>query len=177
MPNHTMTHEAPAFTLLDSPIGTLTLVASGEGLQSLHFGARPPAHGVEAQDHSILALAAAQLAEYFAGERTTFTVPLDTTGTAFQQEVWTLLRDIPYGTTTSYEALAQKLGDANKARAVGLANGKNPVAVIVPCHRVIGKSGTLTGFAGGLDIKAFLLTLEQHRAPVPFAAQADLFAG
>lgn len=177
MPTPSTAPTPPAFVLLDSPIGTLTLVASDAGLQHLRFGAHPPTDGVEAPDHPVLMQAAAQLADYFAGTRTAFDVPLDTTGTAFQKQVWALLQEIPYGTTTSYEALARRLGDANKARAVGLANGKNPVGVIVPCHRVIGKSGTLTGFAGGLDVKAFLLTLEQHRAPVPFAAQADLFAG
>ena len=135
-----------------------------------------PGDGVEAPDHPILTKTEAQLAEYFVGERTAFDVPLDTTGTPFQKAVWTLLCDIPYGTTTSYGALALQLGSLGKSRAVGLANGKNPVAIIVPCHRVIGASGALTGFGGGLDIKVFLLELEQRRGPVAFAVQADLFA-
>ena len=171
------TPSSSAFTILESPIGPLTLVASEAGLQRLAFGAHRPDTGVEAPGHPILTKAAAQLAEYFAGARTAFDVPLDTTGTPFQQSVWALLRKIPYGTTTSYGALALQLGSLGKSRAVGLANNKNPVAIIVPCHRVIGASGALTGFGGGLDIKAFLLTLEQRRAPVAFAVQADLFSG
>ena len=110
-------------------------------------------------------------------KRTTFDVPLDMVGTPFQKAVWALLEEIPYGTTTSYGALAEKLGGVGKSRAVGLANGRNPVALIVPCHRVIGTSGALTGFGGGLEVKAFLLQLEQRRAPAPFYVQADMFAG
>ena len=110
-------------------------------------------------------------------KRTTFDVPLDMVGTPFQKAVWALLEEIPYGTTTSYGALAEKLGGVGKSRAVGLANGRNPVALIVPCHRVIGTSGALTGFGGGLEVKAFLLQLEQRRAPSPFYVQADMFAG
>lgn len=171
------THGSPAYTVVESPIGPLTLIASDTGLQHLLFGAHPPNEGLEAPDHPILQETATQLTEYFVGDRTTFDIPLDMTGTAFQQSVWALLSEIPYGTTTSYGALAQQLGSVNKSRAVGLANGRNPVSIIVPCHRVIGASGALTGFGGGLDIKAYLLQLEQHRTPMPFTVQADLFSG
>ena len=167
----------PTYTIIESPIGPLTLVASDAGLQQLRFGVHRPRQGVETANHPILLQTAAQLSEYFAGTRTTFDIPLDMTGTSFQCAVWTLLTEIPYGTTTSYGALAEQLGNANKSRAVGMANGRNPVAIIVPCHRVIGASGALTGFGGGLDIKAYLLQLEQHRTPMPFTVQADLFSG
>ena len=172
----TPTPEKTAYTIIESPIGPLTLVASEAGLQRLAFGAHRPDEAVEMPDHPLLKKTEAQLTEYFAGERTEFDVPLDMTGTPFQKSVWALLQEIPYGTTTSYGALALQLGSLGKSRAVGLANGKNPVAIIVPCHRVIGASGALTGFGGGLDVKAFLLSLEQRRAPVAFAVQADLFA-
>lgn len=165
------------YTILESPIGPLTLAATDAGLRCLIFGAKPPADSVEAPDHPVLTQTEAQLAEYFSGRRTAFDVPLDVVGTPFQRAVWDLLMEIPYGVTTSYGALAEKLGGVGKSRAVGLANGRNPVAIIVPCHRVIGASGALTGFGGGLDVKAFLLHLEQRRAPAPFYVQADLFAG
>ncbi len=176
MADRSKSQEISAYKIIESPIGPLTLVASEAGLRRLAFGAHRPDGGVEAPDHPLLQKTEAQLAEYFRGERTTFDVPLDMTGTPFQKSVWALLCDIPYGTTTSYGALALQLGSLGKSRAVGLANGKNPVAIIVPCHRVIGASGALTGFGGGLDVKAFLLELEQRRAPVAFAVQADLFA-
>jgi len=164
------------YSIIASPVGPLTLVTSEAGLRALYFGIRRPADGVETEDHPALQQAARQLGEYFAGERTVFEVPLDAVGTPFQHAVWHLLREIPYGTTTSYGVLAEKLGNPNKARAVGLANGQNPIAIIVPCHRVIGASGALTGFAGGLAAKAFLLRLEQRPTEVPLGVQADLFA-
>ena len=102
----------------------------------------------------------AQLGEYFAGDRTTFDVDLDLHGTPFQQQVWARLQAIPYGATATYGALATDLGSPGASRAVGMANNKNPVAIIVPCHRVVGASGDLTGYAGGLDRKRFLLDLE-----------------
>ena len=104
----------------------------------------------------MIAEATRQLDEYFAGERTTFDVPLDPEGTDFQQAVWQVLRAIPYGETISYGEQARRLGDPRKARAVGAANGRNPISIIVPCHRVIGASGDLTGYAGGLDVKRSL---------------------
>src|SRR2546427_12385838 len=107
-----------------------------------------------------LARARHQLDEYFARTRTTFDLPLDPPGTTFQQQVWDLLRTIPYGTTTSYGELARRLGDPRATRAVGAANGKNPIPIIVPCHRVVGARGELTGFGGGLDRKRWLLEHE-----------------
>ena len=107
--------------------------------------------------HPVVAAAAAQLAEYFAGERTDFDLPLDPVGTEFQRSAWEALRTIPYGTTVSYGEQAERMGDRRKARAVGAANGRNPISIIVPCHRVVGANGALTGFAGGIDTKAWLL--------------------
>lgn len=166
-----------AYTVVPSPVGALTLVASSQGLQRLHFGHQRPEKACETTDHPILAQAARQLEAYFAGTRTSFEVPLDMAGTPFQQQVWEGLQAIPYGATTTYGALARQLGDSGKARAVGLANAKNPVGIIVPCHRVIGSSGALTGFVGGLDTKAFLLRLERRVRPSASAGQGDLFAG
>ncbi|MFQ5568474.1 MAG: methylated-DNA--[protein]-cysteine S-methyltransferase [Rhodothermales bacterium] len=186
-----MPHRTTAFSTspsvrhtVKSPVGPLTLVASDAGLQFLLFpNSRTPASlhldTLKADPtHPVLQQTEHQLAEYFAGHRTTFDVPLDTTGTPFQQAVWALLQHIPYGQTTTYGALALKMGGPGKARAVGLANGQNPVSIIVPCHRVIGTSGALTGFGGGLPAKAYLLQLEQrrtHHAPT-FCVQADLFS-
>ena len=110
----------------------------------------------------MIATASAQLAEYFDGDRTEFDVSLDAVGTDFQQAAWDALRTIPYGTTVSYGEQAQRMGDRRKARAVGAANGRNPISIVVPCHRVIGANGALTGFAGGTDTKAWLLAHEQR---------------
>jgi len=115
---------------------------------------------VTAGDNPILQLARRQLDEYFACTRTSFDLPLDAEGTAFERRVWDLLRAIPYGTTTSYGELARRLGEPKDARAVGAANGKNPIPIIVPCHRVIGANGDLTGFGGGLERKRWLLEHE-----------------
>jgi methylated-DNA-[protein]-cysteine S-methyltransferase len=113
----------------------------------------------------ILARAATQLAEYFAGTRRTFDLPLAAAGTAFQQRVWQVLTTIPFGATWSYGELARAIGNPAASRAVGAANGKNPIGIIVPCHRVIGSNGTLTGYAGGLDMKQALLAHERRLAP------------
>lgn len=117
-----------------------------------------------AESHPILRATADQLGEYFAGERRSFALPLDPQGSPFQQQVWLGLREIPYGETLSYGALAAKLGKPSAARAVGLANGRNPLSIVVPCHRVIGAGGKLTGFAGGLTAKETLLRLESLRS-------------
>ena len=109
----------------------------------------------------------AQLVEYFAGERTSFDLPLAPTGSDFQQKVWAALRTIPYGDTWSYGRLAEAIGQPGAARAVGLANGRNPISIVVPCHRVVGSSGKLTGYAGGVERKAFLLDLERGSAEQP----------
>ena len=151
---------------VESPVGRLTLVASDEGLHALLFSRderhcrKALRHMDEAPGHAVLAGATDQLSEYFAGRRKVFDVPLALEGTPFQERVWEQLTRIPYGATRNYGEIAAKLGGAGKARAVGAANGRNPVAIIVPCHRVIGKDGSLTGFGGGLDSKTFLLELE-----------------
>lgn len=144
--------------VITSPIGPLTLVASDEGLIELRWGAVGKS---SLGENKILSLTELQLAEYFAGKRTAFNIPLSATGTEFQKRVWLELTKIPYGETWSYGELAKKIGRDKAARAVGAANGKNPIGIIVPCHRVIGASGSLTGFAGGLEIKSRLLALEK----------------
>jgi methylated-DNA-[protein]-cysteine S-methyltransferase len=158
---------------IDSPIGPLLLAAGTQGLLRVHFQAGPaplePPAGWH-HDSAPFAPTIAQLGEYFAGKRRAFRLPLAPAGTPFQLSVWQELRTIPYGETVSYGQLARQLGLANGARAVGLANGANPLPVIVPCHRVIGADGSLTGFGGGLPIKRALLSLEGAPCAV------DLFA-
>lgn len=154
-------------TTVDSPIGTLGLVvdAAAEALVQVRFANAPlgPGEGGEyAPRHPVLVRAERELAEYFAGERTEFSVPLRPQGTAFQLAAWAALRTIPYGATVSYGEQARRLGDARKARAVGAANGRNPLPIVVPCHRVVGSNGTLTGFGGGLDAKSWLLDHERR---------------
>jgi len=143
----------------DTPVGPLHLTASESALTGLRFGSGP-ADGERVPDHPVLAAAARELAEYFVGARQAFTVPLAPVGTAFQLAVWEQLRLIPYGTTVSYGELARRLGSPSASRAVGLANGRNPIAIVVPCHRVIGADGSLTGFGGGMPAKRTLLDLE-----------------
>jgi methylated-DNA-[protein]-cysteine S-methyltransferase len=156
-----------ARAVTDSPLGPLTLVAAGGKLAGLYMNVRAPdsvdAAGVASgADAGVLAEAARQLAEYFDGERTAFDLPLALAGTAFQQRVWDALRGIGYGETVSYGQLADRIGQPTAARAVGLANGRNPVSIIVPCHRVVGADGSLTGYGGGLDNKHRLLELERR---------------
>ncbi len=140
---------------IETPIGPLTLQADESAVSAMRFGAGG------AQDASpLLDAAEAQLREYFAGARRTFDLPLAPHGTAFQQRVWTALRAIPYGETRTYGELAAAIGSPNASRAVGMANHRNPIPIIIPCHRVIGANGTLTGYAGGLEIKRKLLALE-----------------
>ena len=156
------------YTEIDTPIGPLTLRASERGLTGLFM--RDHRHGPTAveragwqRDDARFDDARAQLAEYFAGQRTTFDLPLDPEaigGTAFQRRVWTELARIPHGETISYGELARRIGQPKAVRAVGLANGRNPVSIIVPCHRVIGASGALTGYGGGTGNKRALLALE-----------------
>ncbi|MBN1529295.1 MAG: methylated-DNA--[protein]-cysteine S-methyltransferase [Thermoleophilaceae bacterium] len=156
----------------DSPIGELLLAGDGRALGLLHMveGRHPVKAGPEwRRDDDAFGEARGQLAEYFAGDRTTFDVPLALEGTAFQRRVWNALLEIPYGETVSYGELARRIESPRAVRAVGLANGRNPVAVIVPCHRVIGADGTLTGYGGGLARKRLLLELEAGRsAPALF---------
>jgi len=152
-------------TRFPSPIGDLVITASDSGLTGVWFPGKGPVAAARPDDErgpasELLARASEQLAEYFAGTRTTFDLPLDAGGTAFERRVWDALRTIPYGTTLSYSELARRLGDPRATRAVGAANGKNPIPIIVPCHRVIGANGALTGFGGGLDRKRWLLEHE-----------------
>ena len=153
--------------IIDSPIGELTLVGVERTLCGLYFPGhwtRPdPASFGERSDRGFEEVEG-QLAEYFAGERTTFTLATSRVGDGFQRKVWGLIEQIPYGKTTTYGEIARQLGDARLARAVGGAVGHNPLSVIVPCHRVVGKDGQLTGHAGGLERKRFLLELEAPRS-------------
>jgi methylated-DNA-[protein]-cysteine S-methyltransferase len=157
-----MTHTA--YTLLPSPLGPVLLTGGDDGLTRVLLDGPDPAPGW-VRDDARFTEAARQLGEYFAGARTAFDLPLRAAGTAFEQRVWDELRRIPYGETTSYGELARRLGHAGAARAVGRANGRNPLAIVVPCHRVIGASGALTGYAGGLERKRALLALERTGRP------------
>jgi len=145
-------------TRFPSPIGDLVITASDSGLTGVWFPGKGPVAAARPDDER--GPASELLAEDFAGTRTTFDLPLDAGGTAFERRVWDALRTIPYGTTLSYSELARRLGDPRATRAVGAANGKNPIPIIVPCHRVIGANGALTGFGGGLDRKRWLLEHE-----------------
>ena len=149
------------YQLLDTPIGTLRLVSKDCKLARVEFQDQ---HNIQASErlesNSILDCAARQLREYFAGKRQYFELALDPCGTAFQQEVWTSLQTIPFGEVRSYRDIAHEVGRPKAVRAVGAANGRNPIPIIVPCHRVIGSDGSLTGFAGGLETKKLLLQLE-----------------
>lgn len=154
-----------AHTIVDSPLGELTLVAHDGRLAGVYFAEharRPDPDTFGPRKGASFDAVIEQLEEYFEGQRTSFDVPLSPRGNAFQRRVWTLLRRIPYGQTRSYLQLARELGDARLARAVGAANGRNPLSVIVPCHRVLGADGRLVGYAGGLERKRFLLDLERR---------------
>lgn len=151
------------FTYYQSPIGKMTIQASDSGLLGIWFEThttQPDELGQQNDAHPILAMTIDQLQEYFNGERVTFSVPLAAKGTPFQQKVWQALTTIPFGQTWSYQDLANAIDNPKAVRAVGLANGKNPISVIVPCHRVIGKNGKLTGYAGGIERKKQLLVHE-----------------
>ena len=148
-----------------SPVGALTLVASDDGLAAILWENDRPGRvrlGVVAEDadHPVLLATERQLAEYFAGRRKVFDLKLDFAGTAFQEKVWRALLAIPFGETRTYAQIARQIGRPSAVRAVGAANGRNPISIVAPCHRVIGSNGELTGFAGGLAIKAQLLRLE-----------------
>lgn len=144
---------------MDSLVGGLRIHASAGLVTRIDFDAAP--HG-ERVENSVLDLAETQLSEYFAGERTEFTVPIANDGTEFQQKVWNAVRKVPFGQTASYGQIADLLGyEPGISRAVGAANGANPIPILVPCHRIVGADGTLTGYAGGVDRKRILLELEQ----------------
>ena len=149
-----------------TPVGRLTLVATAEGLAAVLWENDRPGRvkldvGRQDEEHPVLLEAERQLQEYFDGQRTDFVLRLDLTGTEFQRRVWDALMTIPFGETRSYREVAEQIGSPRAVRAVGAANGKNPVSIVAPCHRVIGTSGALTGFAGGLEVKARLLALEE----------------
>jgi methylated-DNA-[protein]-cysteine S-methyltransferase len=148
------------WTTVPTPVGDLLLVAVDGALVKAHFAPYGAPDAPASPDEPVLVEAARQIREHFAGERTAFDLPLAPPGTAFQRRVWDELRRIPYGTTTTYGELAARLGDPKCVRAVGLANGRNPIAVVVPCHRVIGSDGKLRGYAGGIERKQRLLALE-----------------
>jgi methylated-DNA-[protein]-cysteine S-methyltransferase len=160
-----------AYTTIDSPIGEILLTGEGGALTRLYMSPFDVDPGWE-HDPAALAGPARQLAEYFAGERTEFELELSPAGTAFQQRVWALLLEIPYGETTTYGALADELGNPRTVRAVGLANGRNPISIVVPCHRVIGADGSLVGYGGGLERKRALLA---HEAEVAAGFRATLW--
>ncbi|OBI88759.1 methylated-DNA--[protein]-cysteine S-methyltransferase [Mycobacterium asiaticum] len=155
------------YRTIDSPIGPLTLAGQDGVLTNLRMVDQTyePSRAGWALDDSAFVSAAKQLDAYFAGELIDFDIDMELRGTAFQQRVWRALLTIPYGETRSYGEIAEQIGAPGSARAVGLANGHNPIAIIVPCHRVIGASGKLTGYGGGLDRKQTLLALEKRRAP------------
>lgn len=153
------------YKMMKSPVGELTLVATDKGLAAILWENDDPARvrvqaKVEDPKHPVLCEAERQLKAYFAGKQTTFSVALDFDGTAFQKKVWNALLAIPFGETRSYADIAKKIGKPTATRAVGAANGRNPISIIAPCHRVIGSNGKLTGFAGGLKAKQLLLSLE-----------------
>ena len=154
------------YTWFDSPVGSLLLAGSSAGLKLVSVGAGNRARGVDPEwqlDHSAFLEVVDQLQSYFAGERKNFELPLVLEGTDFQKRVWTALQKIPYGETISYKKLAETVGSPKAVRAVGAANGANPIPIILPCHRVIGHDGSLTGFGGGLPLKKRLIELESHQ--------------
>jgi methylated-DNA-[protein]-cysteine S-methyltransferase len=158
-----------AFKTMKSPVGDLKLVASEKGLAAILWPNDDPkrvrlAPLLEQLNLPVLAETERQLEDYFKGKRRSFDLPLDFAGTDFQKSVWQALLRIPYGLTRSYGEIANELGNAKAMRAVGAANGRNPISIVAPCHRVIGASGKLTGFAGGLETKEFLLRLESNSA-------------
>ena len=157
--------------VIDSPVGSLTLVASNDGLAALIWANDDPRRVsvnivAESPDHPVLVETARQLHEYFAGDRTAFDLPLDLVGPEFQQQVWKALLTIPFGETRTYTQIAQQIGRPDAVRAVGAATRLNPISIVAPCHRVVGAAGQLTGCAGGVAAKARLLTLEgSYAAP------------
>ena len=150
------------YAVIDSPMGPLTVAGTDKGIASIRFGNNLPEGAVADQSASRETID--QLMEYFEGKRTHFDLPLDVQGTDFQKAVWGELLRIPYGETRSYSDIATAIGRPGAARAVGMANHDNPLAVVIPCHRVVGRDGSLTGYAGGVHLKAQLLSIERrHR--------------
>ena len=169
LPDMHDTHKPLVFKRMASPVGRLTLVATDNGLAAVLWENDPPGRVrlgalTEDDDHPVLVETERQLTEYFAGQRTAFALPTDCGGTPFQRAVWKALTTIPFGETRSYAEIARQIGHSSAARAVGAANGRNPLSIVAPCHRVLGTSGALTGFAGGLEVKAQLLAHEKRTA-------------
>ncbi|MFA9272027.1 MAG: methylated-DNA--[protein]-cysteine S-methyltransferase [Baekduiaceae bacterium] len=162
-----MTDEPLFRAIHETPLGPLTLTATARGLTALHFPGRAPVIDLAEGATPALDAARAELDAYFAGDLRAFTVPLDLAGTAFQRDVWALLRTIPYGETTTYGELAARVGGPSHVRAVAGAIARTPVPIVIPCHRVVGADGALTGYLGGLQRKEALLTLEHAGAPEP----------
>ena len=162
MTSRTAQEAATVRRTVPAPFGPVHVVATDDAIVAIHWCDDVPDVPPCDSPHPVLDRAAEQLAEYFAGTRSEFDLPLAPRGTPFQQRAWAALREIPYGTTISYGEQARRLGDPNKSRAIGAANGRNPIPIVVPCHRVIGTNGKLTGFAGGLDVKAWLLAHERR---------------
>jgi O-6-methylguanine DNA methyltransferase len=169
---------AESFAVVESPLGPLLLGAEDGALTLLWMSPLPEREtgGADARDRAVLAAARDQLEAYFAGDLTAFDLPLAPVGTPFQQRVWSALVEIPFGETVSYGSLASRLGRPGAARAVGLANGSNPISIIIPCHRVIGSDGRLTGYGGGIDRKAWLLDHEAGRGPGQLALPVTALA-
>lgn len=166
---------AVQYDLVPSPLGTMLLIARADALTGIHFeGERyQPAIGADWQrtaNHRVLRAARAQLDDYFAGGRTSFDLPLAPVGTPFQRAVWKAIATVPFGATIAYRELAARAGRPGSIRAAGAATGRNPWTIVVPCHRIVGSNGALTGYAGGLDRKRALLALEARRAPWAQAA-------
>jgi methylated-DNA-[protein]-cysteine S-methyltransferase len=164
-PNETAARECEKLAY-QSPVGGIELIAGEQGLQAIHFTENPTGRH---STNSILLDCRNQMDEYFAGKRITFDLPLDLQGTDFQNRVWRELIRIPFGEIVSYLHIAKTLGDPNATRAVGFANGRNPFAIVIPCHRVIGTNGSLVGYAGGIEKKKWLLSFERN------LTQKDLF--
>jgi methylated-DNA-[protein]-cysteine S-methyltransferase len=167
--------ETLAYTQTHSPAGRLFLAASAKGLVRLEFEAHKLKSAVSTElreSRSVLDPYLRELDEYFAGERREFSFPLDLRGTEFQLACWRALLKIPYGETRSYRDIAQAIGHPNACRAVGMSNNRNPIAIVVPCHRVIASSGSLCGYGGGLDIKRKLLDLEQAKVQLELGVSA-----
>jgi methylated-DNA-[protein]-cysteine S-methyltransferase len=162
-------NEITLYTQIPSPIGPLLLDGTESALQGLHMSPAGALHGWR-EAREPFAEAIEQLEQYFAGDRTEFDLALDMRGTPFQKDVWNALLTIPYGETRSYGEIARQIGRPDRARAVGAANGSNPISIVVPCHRVIGSDGSLTGYGGGLDRKRFLLELEAGVGSLPITA-------
>jgi methylated-DNA-[protein]-cysteine S-methyltransferase len=180
MPMTASTTGAAAHTVIDSPVGPLTLVTTDGALSGLYMDEqrhRPDRASFGASEGALFGAIIDQLHEYFAGRRTQFELPIALNGTAFQRRVWAALQTIPYGRTVSYGELAAQIGQPGASRAVGMANGRNPIGIIVPCHRVVGSNGSLTGYGGGLQRKAQLLALERAQEQLFSLEPVDSVAG